>query len=215
MKQLSDHLQRDGCARISAHSPDETTLAVAERIGAVSSIRGVSSVQELAPRRTEEAAPTSYGGIYGLSAFPLHTDMAHWHIPPRYLLLRCISAAPVETLVVHFREVLADEDDVTLRRSVFRPRRRIEGRLTSLRLKHGEMHRWDPIFIVPVTAEAERLRERLVTRLSSTSAAKLALDGPTDCLLLDNWAVMHGRTHVPPTAMHRRLERVYLDFVRR
>jgi L-asparagine oxygenase len=150
--------------------------------------------------------------MYGLEAFPLHTDMAHWHIPPRYFLLRCLQAAhQVDTLAVHFREILGEEDEATLRRAIFRPRRRLEGRLTSMRLKEDARCRWDPVFIVPVTEEARRLRERVVQRISTANVAKVKLSDATDCLLFDNWNVLHGRSAVPTDALHRKIERVYLE----
>jgi len=214
MRNLADHLRQHGYARISALSPSEPTLSIAERVGFVSVIPGVARVQELVPRAASQAPASGYGGMYGLDLFPLHTDMAHWYVPPRYFLLRCICPAPqVETLIVHFRDVIGGETDVTLRRAIFRPRRRLDGRLTSLRLKEGEMCRWDPAFIVPVTTEAERLRERIVVTISAATLVAVSLRGAADCLLVDNWAVMHGRANVPANAMSRRIERVYLETI--
>src|SRR6185436_2134964 len=45
-------------------------------------------VHELAPRVS--GTPNTYSGIFGLGRFPFHTDLAHWPVPPRYLVLRCI-----------------------------------------------------------------------------------------------------------------------------
>jgi L-asparagine oxygenase len=41
----------------------------------------------LTPKANSEASPVSYSGLYGLGEFPMHTDMAHWRMPPRYLVL--------------------------------------------------------------------------------------------------------------------------------
>jgi len=75
------------------------------------------------------------------------------------------------------------------------------------------MCRWDPAFIVPVTTEAERLRERIVVTISAATLVAVSLRGAADCLLVDNWAVMHGRANVPANAMSRRIERVYLETI--
>lgn len=212
MNELSEHLHRYGYVRLFAVAPGETTLEIAQRYGVVSDIPGISRVQELVPRATNQASLSSYGGMYGLDAFPLHTDMAHWHIPPRYFLLRCVAPAlQVDTFALHFRAIVGDESEATLRRAIFRPRRRLEGRLTPLRIKEGDRFRWDPIFIVPVTEEAKRLRERMIFRMSTIDVEKIALRTRMDCVLFDNWNAAHGRTAVPPEAMHRRVERVYLD----
>lgn len=212
MRGFAEHLQQHGYARVLATAPDETTLQIARRLGAVSEIAGIAEVQQLTPRAVGQASTSSYGGMYGLDAFPLHTDMAHWYVPPRYFLLRCLKPAhQVETLALHFREILGDEDEVTLRRAIFRPRRRLEGRLTPIRLKEDMRYRWDPVFLVPVTEEGRRLRERVVQRISEANVAKVELSGPMDCILFDNWNVLHGRSTVPTDALHRRVERVYLE----
>src|SRR2546423_858394 len=50
---------------------------------------GIPSVQVLHPRPQAEAPRNQYSGTFGLGEFPLHTDLAHWSRPPRYLMLRC------------------------------------------------------------------------------------------------------------------------------
>lgn len=40
------------------------------------------------------SGPNTYSGLFGLEEFPLHTDLAHWHSPPRYILLRVLTSKP-------------------------------------------------------------------------------------------------------------------------
>jgi len=214
-RDLANELRDIGYVRVKAISPDETTLEIARRFGSISVISGVAPVQELVPRTVEQASASSYGGMYGLGQFPLHTDMAHWHVPPHYLLLRCVHpAAEVKTLVLHSRYMFCDEDEITLRRALFRPRRRLDGRLTSLRLYENGRCRWDPVFIVPITDCAVELRQRVLARIESARTAEISLEDPLDCVILDNWSVLHGRTEVPTQCIHRRVERLYLDSVK-
>ena len=192
----------------------ETTLEIARRLGSASVISDVTPVQELIPRAADQVSSSSYGAMYGLGQFPLHTDMAHWYLPPHYFILRCVRPAPkVRTLVVHSRDLLADEDEVTLRRALFRPRRRLDGRLTSLRLYESGRCRWDPVFIVPITKSAVELRERVLRRIEAGRIEELSLEDPMDCIIFDNWSVLHGRTRVPLECAHRKIERIYLDSV--
>jgi alpha-ketoglutarate-dependent taurine dioxygenase len=131
LKDWADELRDHGYVRVRAISADETTLEIAQRLGSISVISGITPAHELVPRSVEQASASSYGGMYGLGPFPLHTDMAHWHVPPRYFLLRCVHPAPqVKTLALHSRNLFDEEDEVTLRRALFRPRRRLDGRLT-------------------------------------------------------------------------------------
>lgn len=215
MRDLANALRDIGYVRLKAVSGSETTLEIARRIGSISTISGIAPVQELAPRSVEHASASSYGGLYGLEKFPLHTDMAHWHVPPRYFLLRCTHPAPeVKTLVLHSRCMLGDEDGITLRRALFRPRRRLDGRLTSLRLYESERCRWDPLFISPVTKCAFELRQRVLRRIEAARTVELSLEDPQDCIIIDNWSALHGRTEVSPLCTHRKIERVYLDSVK-
>jgi L-asparagine oxygenase len=209
-----NELRESGYVRIKAITAVETTLEIAQRLGSVSAISEVAPVQELIPRPAEQASASSYGGMYGLGQFPLHTDMAHWYLPPHYFLLRCVQPAPeVKTFVLHSRHLFADEDEVTLRRALFRPRRRLDGRLTSLRLYESGRCRWDSVFITPITRSAVELRERVLRRAEAGRIEELSLDDPMDCIVFDNWSVLHGRTKVPLECIQRKIERVYLDSV--
>ncbi len=214
MKHVASELRQTGFARLQAIAEEEPTLEIARRVGSPSIIPGVAAVQELIPRSTEQTSASSYGRIYGLGQFPLHTDMAHWYVPPRFFLLRCIRPAPLtKTLVLHCRHLFADEDEVVLRRALFRPRRHLDGRLTGLRLFEGGRYRWDPVFIVPVTKSAMSLRNRILQRIQTSTIEGLSLSDPTDCIIFDNWSILHGRNEAPLECAHRKLERVYLDSV--
>ena len=214
MTNLAGELAEKGFVRVKAVTEDETTLEIARRHGLVSVIADVSPVQVLIPRASGQTSASSYGDMYGLGQFPLHTDMAHWYIPPRFFLLRCVRpAAEVKTLVLHSRHLFSDEDEVTLRRALFRPRRRLDGRLTSLRLYDTGRCRWDPVFIVPITRTAVELKERVHQRIEEGRAEELSLEDSMDCMIIDNWSVLHGRTSVPLECVHRTIERVYLDSV--
>lgn len=209
-----DRFHTDGFLQLST-DPGQSTLEVARSIGAVLHLDGIEEAQTLEPRDAEGLDKNRYSGLYGMSAFPLHTDMAHWHIPPRYFLLRCIRpASNVATHFVHAFRILGSEDDVTLKRALFRPRRRLDGRLTCMRLREGECHRWDPVFIQPVNSLAVDLRKRILERIAGAPKTSLPLTKAGDCFLVDNWKTLHGRAEVPPEATHRKLERVYLEAIR-
>lgn len=206
-------LDADGFVQLST-DPGLSTFEVARSLGAVLHLDGIAEVQTLEPRHAEGLEKNRYSGLYGRSVFPVHTDMAHWHIPPRYFLLRCIRPAPnVATHFLHARYILGPEDDVALKRALFRSRRRLDGRMTCLRLREGECCRWDPVFIQPVNTLAVELRDRILGRIANAPKSSVPLSRPGDCLFVDNWKTLHGRAKVPPEATHRRLERAYLGSI--
>jgi hypothetical protein len=80
----------DGVIRATIGDASDPTEQIAKKVGTIANIFGISTVQSLIPRSRQHASPSSYSGIYGKNSFPLHTDMAHWSVPPHYLMLRCI-----------------------------------------------------------------------------------------------------------------------------
>src|SRR5216684_7723876 len=89
-------LAENGFALRRELTPTRSTMEVATALGRVVDVRqvlpasGIPTVQSLRPRDSNEVSRNQYSGHYGLGEFPLHSDLAHWTIPPRYFLLRCI-----------------------------------------------------------------------------------------------------------------------------
>jgi L-asparagine oxygenase len=212
MKPELQLLSKNGFIKFSCNSEDESTLEIAQSIGNVLALPGVSPVQTLVPNSAESRERSSYSGNFGMGAFPLHTDMAHWYIPPRYLLLRCIRPAEqVYTSFVSIGEVIDFEDPITFKRALFRPRRRLDGRLSILRLYDNDVFRWDPLFIRPINNHASALQARVEKRIANAVVRTVTFESSTDCILIHNWKVLHGRSSVPTSAFHRVVERVYLS----
>jgi L-asparagine oxygenase len=207
-----ESLALNGFVQFSCDSPFQSTLAVAQSIGEVASVPGLDPVQTLVPRKADSLEKSSYSGNFGIESFPMHTDMAHWYLPPRYFMLRCIQpAVEVVTRFVPATAIFSLEDRVTLNRALFRPRRRLDNRLTILRLRDSDMFRWDPLFLQPLNSRASALQTRIEQRMASTIAKTVAFESRTDCILVDNWNVLHGRSAVPSSATHRVVERAYLS----
>lgn len=212
MTSVLSSLSENGYAQVRADLKATSTLDIAASFGVISEIQGLSRMQTLVPRERQAGLSASYGETFGREEFPLHTDMAHWYVPPRYLLLRCVSPVKsVKTKVLLSEVLFADIDLIDLERAVFRPRRRLDGRLTSLQLFENGLYRWDPIFLVPITNVAVKLKLRIQEKLNSLTPNLIALSTSHDCLIIDNWRALHGRTAVPESEMNRVVERVYLD----
>jgi len=204
-----------GLLFFQSNPASEDTIQVAEQLGEILKVPGMPITQTLTPRETSGLEKSSYSGNYGTGAFPLHTDLAHWYEPPRYFLLRCIQPShEVITSFVPAEEVFMHENSIDLRRSLFRPRRRIDGRLSMLRLYQNELYRWDTLFIKPMTKLACMLQARIEDKLKDIQQLEVSLANSGDCVLVDNWKMLHSRSAVPSTSLNRRIERVYISELR-
>jgi len=211
---LFTKLAEDGYIIFDGQLFGKSTLEIASNIGAVINIPGVNAVQQLLPTKKEALEASSYSGNYGTGEFPFHSDMAHWFRPPRYLLLCCqVPAISVETRITKSQFIFENEELYDLRRALFRPRRRLNGRLSPLRLFEGDFYRWDSLFIQPINKIASSLRNRVIDRLAVTRYEAVVLGRKNECVLIDNWKTFHSRSGVPSNGMNRKLERVYLSEV--
>lgn len=208
-------LRANGYVFLPHFRPGEATYAVANSIGEISELPNVSITQRIRPKRTQDSTPNLYSGNYGLNAFPLHTDLAHWYLPPRYFLLRCAYPAPeVSTLLLHAEDALRGIDPLTLHRAIYRPRRKLCGRLALLRLLQetvsAVLFRWDQLFLEPTNEESAAVANHLRSPSLTEEVIRVSFDQPYDTLIVDNWAMLHGRSAVPETALRRVVDRVYL-----
>ena len=206
-------LSREGFVFVPRYRPDLDTATTAALLGAPEKLQGIPAVQRLAPRTVHESTPNVYSGNFGLVAFPLHTDLAHWFSPPRFLMLRCLRGdSRVATYVVPWTRLLKGFALSKATRARFRPRRAVNGRLYLLpfhvKSPEIELRRWDSVFLKADNTEAVELARHL-ERVTAT-VAKFVFRYPGDTLLIDNWRVLHGRSAVPSTESKRLVERVYL-----
>jgi hypothetical protein len=96
-------------------------------------------------------------------------------------------------------------------RALLRPRRRLDGRMFLVRMRHGSIFRWDALFLEPDNAAARLVREHLAEEPTRLIPDEIVMNQPGRAILIDNWSALHGRSAVPPSALSRRLERVYLE----
>ena len=130
---IKDEITRNGYVFVQDFCLGMDTPAVAASLGKPLTPWEGRLAQELVPRAT--STPNTYSGLYGLNRFPFHTDLAHWRLPPRYLLLRCLRGyADVQTLLLDGHALAESVTLNILARAVFKPRRPRDGVITLLRL---------------------------------------------------------------------------------
>jgi L-asparagine oxygenase len=214
-----------GFALQKAFAPSLPTLEVARALGTVVDVAevlpgsGIRTVQLLRPKGKDEAGRNQYSGNFGFGTFPFHSDLAHWAIPPRYLLLRCIVGSDdVFTHVLPWTRMVGSLGAPALRKAVFATRKRkagSSGLVRALSRYHqAEVFRWDPIFLSPLNDQARTLARLMRDAARDSIITNVLLREQGDTLLIDNWRMLHGRGEVKPQSRNRRVERVYLSEVK-
>lgn len=195
------------------HSIGKATEAIADELGEVLVPWQGRAKQTLVPRAT--STPNTYSGNFGLEGFPFHTDLAHWVVPPRYLVLRCVRGfAEVPTLLLDGR-TLAERTGVDLMaRALVKPRRPHGGVFRMHRLlqdiDENKLVRWDSLYLHPASTFARDVLGRFSSEIEKAVPTRVVMVEDGDTLVVDNWRMLHARPSVPPNAMARMLERVYL-----
>ena len=219
---IADQMYENGYVLLNNWRYGETTTTVGRSTGTVIDIRsllprsGIPTIQTLKPRRRINSSGNRYSGTYGLDEFPLHTDLAHWVCPPRYLMLRCLKGShAVVTRLLSNSVLAAMLTPDGLHRALARPRRPgRNGVLCLLPLMFCvegiSGFRWDPLFLVPMNRAANRVAEFMSTS-SCYHSKSVVLSKPGDTLIVDNWRCLHGRSKVSVVDLDRQIERIYLS----
>lgn len=213
--QIQLSIDERGFSLLEGLDPGLTTLAVASQIGRVLHLEGFETVQVLQPKARAQALKNSYSGNFGLQAFPMHTDLAHWPVPPRYLMLRCVcGASAVPTRLLDGAIPVSAIGELDLRRTLVHPRRPLAGKLPLMRLLEyhtNQFLRWDSLFIVAATPTSAVTFSKMLKFLGTVEGEPITLAKPGDTLIIDNWRMLHGRAPIPPDCRDRKIERIYLE----
>lgn len=205
-----------GYCFLPAFRPDAEGEVIARLLGDPLLLSERGLVHRLLPSPSKQATPNTYSGLYGLSSFPFHTDLAHHACPPPFFMLRCvIGFADVLTPLIDGRPLVDAVGATLLKRALVRPRRPLNGRFQLLRLFDDHVGasgllRWDETFIRPASAAGEEACSRLALMIATASVIQITLANPGDTLIVDNWRMLHARSLVPPECRDRVIERAYL-----
>lgn len=211
---LRSMVSRQGFALLPKVERHYGVLEAFAQIGDVVAVGG-ESTQQLRPKLREDAPCNIYSGNYGLGEFPLHSDLAHWYIPPRYFALHCVEGAEgVDTLLIDTALLSKALGRSVLRRTLAHPRRPLSGKLPVLRLleepeNRGAFIRWDSLFIKPATDGSAQTFKAIHAFLAEAPVSRLSLLTPGDMLVIDNWRMLHGRSAVTSSGLNRHIVRAY------
>lgn len=212
MLSLVKQLHSDGFVEIAETDPSVSTMQFAYDFAAAIGVTVSETVESLVASPEGLKPQNTYGGNYGYNQLPLHTDLAHWYRPPRYVLLRCISGTQsVATHLFNRCELEKWIPKSLMQRALFSPRRRLDGKTFLLRMLTDELLRWDQLFLKPQNTFAREAVERMQEIASDLPIVNVVLSQAGQTLLIDNWNVLHGRSAVLPTENNRKLDRIYLE----
>lgn len=212
--EFRDEMRKSGYVFFSCFRSNESIVEIAKNLGKPLIPWENGLVHTLVPRT--DAAPNTYSGIFGLGRFPFHTDLAHWRIPPRYLLLRCITGyKDVPTWVIDGHDLINTVTTDILTRAIFKPRRPRDGSVSLLQLcepfEDIMRIRWDEVFLKPASRIGEVANVQVREWLSTCTPTALSLAQTYDTLLIDNWRMLHARSPIHIGCEDRAIERVYLE----
>jgi L-asparagine oxygenase len=217
MISIRSELRNVGYAHLSSYHSGISTEEILHSLGIPLSLGTGSPIHQLKPKSKKGSTPNTYSGMFGYDQFPLHTDLAHWRFPPRFLLLRCVTGfEAVSTLLLDGAEIIDGADRSIFSRALIRPRRPIDGSLPLLRLydrQQGDqgLLRWDEVFICPASQAGEIGVKKFAECIARSEPVRVSLAKEGDTLVVDNWRMLHGRSPVPPDCQGRVLERAYLE----
>ena len=205
-----------GFVVLPGHDPTDSTHSALAKIGRIIRNPGFETVQRLIAHVKTDAPPNTYGGHYGYDALPLHSDLAHWFLPPRYVALRCVRGAEsVTTNLLDSAQVVKDIGVNVMRRALVRPRRPVAGRRQLLHILEPQgdtgasIMRWDQLFLLPATAASAHVLDAMQSRIDGAAPIGILLGDPGDTLIIDNWRMLHGRSAIS-ACDDRIIERTYM-----
>jgi alpha-ketoglutarate-dependent taurine dioxygenase len=194
--------------QLRSHGYVEFVAALPETLEFAQSLGRVGRMQEITPKPREVARGDTLSAVYGLEAFPWHTDGAVADRPPRYLLLRSVvdSETPTELLDLELNPEIAH----ALRRTVLRVRfsgQRYRYVMAASVGREITCFRWDPRSCSPVV----NIEESAVALLASAQPSCVVRWVPNRVVIFDNWRIFHRRPRVEDCEpAKRQLQRLYI-----
>jgi L-asparagine oxygenase len=167
-------------------------------------------LERVSPKQASEARAGTMSSRWGLGAFPLHTERAHWRVPPRFLILRSVGEATDRPTT------LLDSADLRLDRRLREELRTMTWRVSMggadfsttvlWRADNARMDyiRYDRCCMAPAVTE---VGDRFSAVLEAANVVEHRWR-PDTALVIDNWRMLHGRGTSDRTDYGRIIERV-------
>lgn len=213
---LKARLHDAGWAAVSVTGGEAETLkalkALGDQLGVVVHGRNGSLIEAISPTPRGQARSRSLSAEHGLGPLPLHVELSHRLRPCRYVLFGCLSpgSLAVETQIVDRRRILLSTEERTLLRDAVVLIRSGRRSFYASIMPEGEPFlRFDRACMQAIDDRGRAAMAIVEDRLGG-AVPVLYRWRAGDILLLDNWAVLHGRASAEG-ALGRRISRILID----
>ncbi|WP_064662763.1 TauD/TfdA family dioxygenase [Pseudoalteromonas sp. MQS005] len=212
MLDLGD-LEHNGVVIIDNISSRAELKRLAKSIGEIRPHPNGENIATLKSSDGRSSLPGTLSNIYGLSAFPFHTDTAFWGIPARYVVMGMFSKSQCTTNYISLSDitrVVSNDFRAKAEKSIYLVETFEGCKYTSpIFCQNGVSGiRFDPNIMKPANVHAERFHSELLEALRSIEPRKIHWDG-NKAVVFDNWKNLHGRSAV--NNERREIFRIYLE----
>jgi hypothetical protein len=213
MKDWNNTLQKDGWVILDCPADGDLCSflsGISGQLGMPVPGRKGNVLEKLRPVSNESAHPQSLSNKYGLGAFPLHSDTAHWPVPCRYIMLGCEEPGqiPSPTVLLDTNRLdLSGAEMSCIKTASFFVKNGGKSFYSSIRSKDRPFFRFDPGCMYPVSVDGEKAMSAML----SERHAGMMMEVPwkkNRVVVIDNWRMLHGRDNKRPADPCRSLLRI-------
>jgi hypothetical protein len=191
-------LEREGWAILDCSKKDslgDFVSGISENLGVPVPGRKGNMLERLQPVSDESAHPQSLSKKYGLGAFPLHSDTAHWPVPCRYIVLGCEEPGQVLSPTVLLdtdRLDLSEAEASCIKTAAFFVKNGGKSFYSSIRSKDRPFFRFDPGCMYPVSVDGEKAMKAMLSERHVGMMVEIPWQ-KNRVAVIDNWRMLHGR----------------------
>lgn len=193
-------------------SPDEL-INLAKSIGQITPHPNGRNLAVLNASNGEKSLTGTFSNIFGLNAFPFHTDTAFWNLPARYVVMGMFAQSRSTTNYISILDIAKCISFDLLgqaRKSIYLVETFEGSRYMSPAFeKKGNWGiRFDPNIMTPVNDHAKKFHVELTKAIEIVGFKKIDWTG-NKAVIFDNWNYLHGRSAV--NGENREIYRIYLE----
>ncbi|MEW8204420.1 MAG: TauD/TfdA family dioxygenase [Candidatus Thiodiazotropha endolucinida] len=212
MLDLGD-LEDNGVAIINGIRSRAELIDLAKSVGEIRPHPNGENIFILKSSDGKNSLPGTFSKVYGLSAFPFHTDTAFWGIPARYVVLGMFRKSQCTTNYISLcdiAEIISSDFRSKAEKSIYLVET-FEGRkyTSPFFCRNGTFGiRFDPNIMKPANGHARRFHGELLAAMAAIEPRRIHWSGDK-AVVFDNWKNLHGRSAVKNE--RREIFRVYLE----
>lgn len=208
-----DELKTEGIATVENICSQNQLIRLAKSIGRIKAHPNGEDISILRSSNGKNAKTGTFSNIYGLSAFPFHTDTAFWQIPARYIVMGMLKTSPTTTNFISISEIDKFIPDQLLRRarkSIYLIKTFESCKYTSPVFSSNGIQgfRFDPNIMAPVNNHAKIFHTDFIMALKKVRPDKIEWSGEK-AVIFDNWKYLHSRS--PVKCENREMLRIYVE----